>query len=313
MDFSSIPKKEVNDTGDGFRQYDTVNPISRKFSKRLICIDSVFRPHYANTSSCDFVFTMPEHIKKIVSMKISSIEIPNTIYQFSANDLSNTFKIILNGTVYPITIPDGNYNPEEIVAEFYTIFSKYGINTEENTTLSVFYHKSGRLSFDYTGSTDGTLEFDFETEGAKYRRNCGWSLGFKQLSYTAVITETDGVYTGSIDADFIFGASVDKYIFVDVDDYQRNFLTGAVMSVTNRTDTGNSSYLGNNIMAKIPITEAPNAIMFNSGADQLFKTREYFGPVKLEKIRLRLLNKYGELVNLNNEDFSISIELTELY
>ena len=107
--------------------------------------------------------------------------------------------------------------------------------------------------------------------------------------------------------------SFDKYIFVDVDDYQRNFLTGAVLSVTNRTSTGNSSYIGNTIMAKLPIAIDPNSIMFNNGSDQLFKTREYFGPVKLEKLRIRLINRYGDVVNLNNEDYSMSIEITEMY
>ena len=43
------------------------------------------------------------------------------------------------------------------------------------------------------------------------------------------------------------------------------------------------------------------------------KTREYFGPVKLEKLRIRLLNKFGHVIDMNQNDFSISFEIKENY
>lgn len=314
MDFRCIKqegmflKKEMNDTGNGFRPDDTVNPISRKHITRLLCIDSLFRAHYESTISTDFVFFIPEHIKKVVSMKISSIELPSTQHMFSSVNHSNTFKITVDGDTQTVTIPSGNYTMEEVVDYINTVLES------ANVTASYDY-PSGRISFDYSSvNSNGSLSLDFVTEGAKYRQNCGWFLGFKQNTYDANITANpDSTYSGSVTADSIYGSNFDKYIFVDIDDYQRNFLTGAVISVTNRTSTGNSSYIGNTIMAKLPIAIDPNSIMFNNGSDQLFKTREYFGPVKLEKLRIRLLNRYGDVVNLNNEDYSISLEITEMY
>lgn len=308
MNFAT--SKELSDTGNGFRQDEVMNPISKKYVKRLISIDTMFRPHYSTSDSADFVFNMPDHIKKVVSMKISSIEIPNTIYMFSAKNYSNTFKIILDDVVYPITMPDGtSYDIDVFLETFNLMLYNMGISGQ----LVVTYHPSGRLSFDYTSSSPGNFSLDFTTADAKYRQNAGWAMGFRNNVYECTITANGDTYTGSIDADSIYGASVDKYIFVDIDDYQRNFLTGAVIAVTNQTSTGNSSYIGNTIMAKIPMAANPNFIMLNNGADQLFKTREYFGPVKLEKIRIRLLNRFGDVVNLNNEDYSIALEITELY
>ena len=43
------------------------------------------------------------------------------------------------------------------------------------------------------------------------------------------------------------------------------------------------------------------------------KTRKYFGPVDIRKIHVRILDQYGNQVNLNNMDFSFSLELTQLY
>ena len=66
-------------------------------------------------------------------------------------------------------------------------------------------------------------------------------------------------------------------------------------------------------MAKIPITTNANSVMFNNGSDLLFKTRDYFGPVKLEKLRIRLLNKFGQVLDMNHNDFSIAFEIKENY
>jgi hypothetical protein len=323
MNFPANQKKDLIDMGDGFRHDDVMNPISRKYVKRLLSIDTMFRPHYASTDSADFIFNVPDHIKKVVSMKISSIEMPNTIYMFSAKNYSNTFKVTIDDEVHTIVMQDGTSSDIEVfVQTLNDMLFSMGI-----TKLTVTYHPSGRLSFDYSSDTpEGNFSMDFTSTQAKYRQNAGWAMGFRNNLYECTITEgtaqttdengtiqTTTVYTGSIDADSIYGASVDKYIFIDIDDYQRNFLTGAVVAVVNNTSTGNSSCIGNNIMAKIPMASNPNFIMLNNGADQLFKTREYFGPVKLEKIRIRLLNRFGDVVNLNNEDYSIALEITELY
>jgi hypothetical protein len=302
MDFLMKHPKEQSDTGNGLRQDDQVNPLSRKLIKRLVCVDSVFRPHYDTTKSNDFIFYIPEHIKKVVSMKIASIELPNTQFMFSSANYSNTFFISINEEEpLLITIPDGSYIIEEITSTLTNLIN-------DSRVEATYDYQKGRVMFTHTG-TEGQIQLDFTTSGAKYRQNAGWYLGFRNLTYEKTISTEDP----SIIADSIFGANIDKYIFLDIDDYQRNFLTGAVISVTNRTPTGNSSYIGNTIMAKIPMSTDPNTIMFNNGLDQLFKNREYFGPVKLEKLRIRLLNKYGDLVDFNNEDYSISIEITEMY
>ena len=43
------------------------------------------------------------------------------------------------------------------------------------------------------------------------------------------------------------------------------------------------------------------------------KIRKYFGPVKLSKFGIRLLNDKGFEVNLNDRDWSFSIIATSLY
>ena len=44
----------------------------------------------------------------------------------------------------------------------------------------------------------------------------------------------------------------------------------------------------------------------------VFKTRKYFGPIKLQKLQIKLLDEYGKVVNLNNADISITFEIESL-
>jgi hypothetical protein len=41
--------------------------------------------------------------------------------------------------------------------------------------------------------------------------------------------------------------------------------------------------------------------------------REYLGPVKIKRLNVRLLNKFGDIIDLNNSDFSLAIEFKILY
>ena len=51
----------------------------------------------------------------------------------------------------------------------------------------------------------------------------------------------------------------------------------------------------------------------DNASDGIFKKREYFGPIKLEKFKIRILNKYGEVINLKQNDFSFVLEIKQLY
>jgi hypothetical protein len=42
-------------------------------------------------------------------------------------------------------------------------------------------------------------------------------------------------------------------------------------------------------------------------------SREYFGPVKLTKLTIRILNQYGEVLDLNGYDYFIILELQQIY
>jgi hypothetical protein len=277
-----------------------INPIERRSITRLVSVDTTFRPQYLYTKSSDFIYACPEYIKNVTSLKISSIEIPNSWYVFSDTALNNKFYITLGTTTTTITITEGNYSAPDIADAVLVAQDSNGTTISVPNSISILVDL-------YSGKTtiSGTAIFslDFGVTGLLLQQTAGWSLGFRKQLYEGATSYTsEGEY----------GSSFDNYFFVDVDDYHSNFLTDAVVSVTQGLN-GTPFYLGNTIMAKIPITTNSNTIVFNNGSDMLFKTREYFGPVKLERLRIRLLNKFGNVIDMNNNDYSIAFEIKETY
>lgn len=278
-----------------------INPIDRPTISRLLCIDTVFRHNYTTTKSSDFVYTCPENIKKVTSLKISSIEIPNAWYSFSDAVMNNIFIVTDNIAKidYVFKIPEGNYTSDDMSTVSLVQVSPPtpGI-LNKSITIDVVTAKTTLFL-----NTSGNYTVNFEVPGLLPQQTAGWLLGFRKSKYTGIKECTsEGSYSSAFD----------NYFFVDVDDYQSNFVTDAVVSVTQGLN-GVPFYLGNTIMARIPVTTNSNTVMFNNGSDLLFKTREYFGPVKLEKLRIRILNKFGQVIDMNQNDFSISFEIKENY
>ena len=93
----------------------TVNPFFKNTIKKVICVDSRFRNDYCNTSATNFVVQLNFTLKNVISMRLESIEVPNTWYLISAEQGNNIFYIILDDIKYKITIPDGNYTETTLI------------------------------------------------------------------------------------------------------------------------------------------------------------------------------------------------------
>ena len=70
-----------------------------------------------------------------------------------------------------------------------------------------------------------------------------------------------------------------------------------------------------NILARIPVRKFQNYdLLFENWSPSLSQTsREYFGPVALKRMRVRLLNDKGYVINLNGMNFSFSLIAEQLY
>jgi hypothetical protein len=111
-----------------------------------------------------------------------------------------------------------------------------------------------------------------------------------------------------VESESSYGSAVTQYFFLELDDYNRNFTSNTIIA-----ETGGGTHLGNNIIARIPLTAPALNINYTSPSDLIFKQRDYFGPVKIEKLHLRLVDRFGDTLDVQNNDYSVAIELTTTY
>lgn len=277
----------------------TVNPFFKNTIKKVICIDSRFRSDYCNTSSTDFVVQLNFNLKNVISMRLESIEVPNTWYMISEKQGNNFFYIILGGTRHKVTIPDGNYNDTSFVIWVNT--NPFGAGFPADPPLPAGFlmevsDKTGKIKISYST----TFDLDFgktECGDCSFQKTLGWVMGYRNIMYeNADNYESEG----------IFDSGGSRYFYVVVNDFNKN---------TNDFIIGNlkSSFINKNILAKIPVVMDKFSMLYNEVEGRQTQQRDYFGPVNIERLQIQLLDEYGDIIDLNYMDFSIYLSFKMLY
>ena len=97
-----------------------------------------------------------------------------------------------------------------------------------------------------------------------------------------------------------------------IDDYQANVdeLYLEEPGVTRQTDRIGAQQ---NSLARIDVAFAYHQDVCEITTTMVPSTRNYFGPVTLDKLRIMLIDQSGAQVDLSNSDFSLTLEMECLY
>ena len=317
-----------------------INPINVRTITQAISIDSRFRPNYCNSKSSDYDVVLPSMQKNVISMRMTSIELPITYYaisQYNGNATCLIIDLSNNTSGWVLTLPDGNYeqiwaknsNAADIelamnaaikIAVPVTIDSNGAVTPNPLGTLltandltfqvdhisgrSIFLAMSGGQLYPY----GFILRFNVDNNGninsnGNLQIQLGWQLGYRKAEYSSV---TQAVSEG------ICLISGPRYAFIAINDYQKN--TGPT-HIINYTD----SIYQDNIITRINLAELQADYgVYQVSSDpglstQLNRTREYFGPVDLQRLHISLIDEFGRIIDLNNMDWSITLAFELLY
>lgn len=142
----------------------------------------------------------------------------------------------------------------------------------------------------------------------------GWELGYRIGRYNSGPGSTTSgiVLPSAIVSEGIFNINGPQYIFIAVDDYNNNvnnyFISAYSDSINNR-----------NILARINLSKLGNSngsyrtTETDGFSSQINRSRNYFGPVNIEKLRITLYDEYGRIINLNNMDWSCALTFECMY
>ena len=140
----------------------------------------------------------------------------------------------------------------------------------------------------------------------------GWYLGFRVNVYDSGTPINSTTPPAAIVSEGICYIKGPQYIFLAIDDYNNNvnnyYISAYADSINNK-----------NILARINLSSIQQSNGFyKTGEDDGFSTqinrsRNYFGPVDIEKLRITLYDEYGRILNLNNMDWSCALMFEQLY
>ena len=316
----------------------TINPIQRRTIKRALNIDTRFRPNYHSTKSTDIQISLPYRFEKVIGMRVAAVEMPLTYYAISAELGNNAFRVewLESGDPVPkqycITLPDGNYETAfTSTSDTRNTTIESAINalliagTPGNAPLKLRYtvdRTSGRSIFAQDNSEIAAIPFKVsfnvdrdgnEVENAALPLYLGWSLGFRAATYNRGINDSLSHASTAIVSEGTCCIHGPQYAFIAIDDYNNsvnNYFISAYQD----------SVSSPNVVARLNLSQIQqNGQSYQMGQDDGvssqpdFRSRSYFGPVDIQKMRITVLDEFGRVLNLNNMDWSMAIMFECMY
>jgi len=286
---------------------------------RVINIDSRFRTDYSDPET-NFLYKLVTPVKNVVSVRLSSVEIPNTYYNFSAYDPTtglgrgNVYARVYypsgqTAYYYDIQIPDGNYtigdpvtynDPTNILVVLQQQFGLATIQFSEiEWTVSFDPIKSivGIASAWVPSGKEGAPAFDLDfTANApfisrQFDWGLGYNLGFRNKVYDQVIR---------IDAEGVADMVGPNYLFVSL------YPDWKVVTHNNPDKTQFGPF------AKIIVNVPKNDVIYDNGANTV--TKEYWlqQPTTVSSFQIMVTDPYEENIDLVGANLSLTVELKEI-
>jgi len=262
----------------------SINAIKRQLQIRNLFMHSSFRNETdQHATSTNFDYIIPSEINNVVSMEITSLDIPsNSWYHF--NNLSFTYN-----TTDTVTL-NGNYTADEAIT---------AINNQTTAGIDITID-SNTQKVTITNNTASAVSITFSTDESSKKKSLGWLLGFREMAYTIA---SGG---GTIVSEGIIDTGANKYLYFCINDYQNN--VNEMNSICVANNLSNKHILG-----KISIPSASNQGNTTSFKSSYTSKRNYNGPVNFKRLHVQLLDKHGEIIDLNQMDFGFTLQLELLY
>jgi hypothetical protein len=295
----------------------SINPLNKRTLRQNINIDTRFRENYYTTPATNFHLDLPIRLTQVVSLQLSALEMPTTFYAVSGVFGNNFFVLEITGSQpLTVTIPDGNYTYltlQNYINHFLTsqsilAYQNIQFLSDINTPNGAGSGGTGKMVVGYdssvipTPTTNFSINFQTDRYGNEDRQTplplkLGWLMGFREGYY-----ENNLAYV----SEGVIDLTGPKYIYLVIDDFNNSVNDGFYGAFT-------SSVLNKNILARISLQGSVFSTFTQNNLALLTTSRQYFGPVDIQKIQVQLLDEYGRILNLNNMDYSFCLSFQTIY
>ena len=286
-----------------------LNPLNNRIIEKCLNIDTKFRDNYDKTQSSDFSIQLPSKINKVVSMELSSIELPNCFYNISSYNGNNFLYIFMKigeeKQEKILFLDDGIYNACMLIEKI----NKLLLNCQDDFQYLEFSIDindeglgTGKTIIKSNNDNISVFGMDFElgSNGQRdlvnYKTKIGYVLGFTELYYECI---------HMIVSNSIINVKPFRTIYLVVEDYQK--------SVNNLYLSAFENHIHENTISRIHIKNEEFTYLMENSSNLLCEPRRYFGPVDLQRLKIQLYDEYGRIISMNNSDFSFVLKLKIMY
>jgi hypothetical protein len=144
---------------------------------------------------------------------------------------------------------------------------------------------------------DFRVDMNGKLDGKDYTSKLGWNLGFTREKYNGYTSYT---------SDTIMDPASVRYLYLVVDDFNNNVNNPYITAF-------NQSISTPNILARISVKGSFFSLLMENDLSVVNEARQYFGPVDIQRLRIRLIDDRGRTVDMNGANYSICLLLTQLY
>ena len=297
--------------------------------KSIYVFNTITRDNFFGTISSNCSFDLPIKLSNVISLSLSSIQIPNIMFTFAEKRGTVFLYIFENdtGVGETIIIPDGNYSRYDssgnismattLENSINLFFNNYGTtldrfnvlisdstgrttisNSVSNFSIKTLNETTNYFCSPYVNRINDSADSKIGITPTQYAETLGYYLGFRETSYSN---------SNSYTSEGVFNNKYSSYLYFALNDY-----TGS-QSASNTYALLQNSSIADQILAVIPLSGPRFDFIFDNGSDFIYKKRDYFGPVDISKISIKLLNQIGEFVDLLESEYSFSLQVTTVY
>ena len=191
----------------------------------------------------------------------------------------------------PVQIPDGSYTACELEKEINSILNE----SDDINWLSVKFNPING-HFIFTGGRKFGINTGYESKERSSDYGLGYYMGFTRGLHKSVSCPLGRTWTVESCCQANFAG--DSYILMRLNDYR------CVKQIAEGNDLS--------VFAKFILNEQKNYVTFDDYASQHIKEIVFPNPQDLSRLHVQILDAYGDLIDLGCNNFSFSIEVTEI-
>jgi hypothetical protein len=293
-------RTEVFSIDTRFRSYSTA------FSVQTGGVEFVLLNVFQYTSH--FLFRFSRQVKNAISIKLTSLEFPNTFANYIQYRNNTCFGVRVTGSGLPYTKIDIAKNGPQYLPTPTLLASavKTALNTSTIEGSLEFNCRVTEFGYIEISNTSGRVyDFDFTTNVTSQNL---FSAGSNPLPTEAQLFDTLGTSLGfsknypgesTVTAIYLPDTNVDDYIYLAINEYS---------SVT--PQSFDNTYFS--VFAKIPMTVAKGDMLFDTKATNATrKIFQFLQPTNIQTLDIKLLDRTGTILS-NTQDYSMTLEIEEV-